>query len=141
MRDVSTSTRHIALLAVSGIFLVVEAGADAQKAAYVRDLCGRKYCDSWLYRLVRFPQYAAELSFWTCLSAVAFDGARPLHKVPLPACPLYVYVILARVSAPLGDSAVRKRTTDDEHKQYVRRPALFPLSKQHSFTGRGNEKQ
>jgi steroid 5-alpha reductase family enzyme len=56
-------------LVAASAALVVEATADRQKTTWRSDPANKgKFCGTGLFSVVRYPNYSAEIAFWSALS-------------------------------------------------------------------------
>lgn len=107
--------------------LILEAVADYQKSA-AKKLRPDRFCDTGLYRIVRCPNYFAEILFWTgCfVSGVgALTGWQWAVAVVGYVCIVYIMFGGAR---RLEIRQNKRYGTDPEYRAYVGRvPIIIPL--------------
>ena len=116
-------------LATAGAALVVEASADAHKSAWRADPAHRgKFCGTGAFAVVRYPNYAAEIAFWSALTAAA--GPAVLASAPwLLASPAFSAFLITRVSGipPLEAAHEAAYGSDPAWRAYRdATPALVP---------------
>lgn len=116
-------------LAGAGAALVVEAVADAQKTLWRADPAHKgHFCGTGLFSVVRFPNYSAEIAFW---SAVTF-AAGPAVLVAAPwaaASPAFSALLITKVSGlpPLEAAHEKAYGGDPAWRAYrAATPALVP---------------
>lgn len=115
-------------LAAAAAALGVQAAADAQKAAWKRAHPDAPLTTGKLYGSVQYPNYAAEVAFWTALTAAA--GPAVLAAAPwVVASPAFSAVLLTKVSGvPPLEAARRKRYGGDAAYQayWATTPRMLP---------------
>jgi steroid 5-alpha reductase family enzyme len=116
-------------LAGAGAALVVEAAADAEKTAWRRDPANKgKFCGEGLFSIVRFPNYSAEIAFWSAVTFAA--GPAVLAAAPWAAAsPAFSALLITKVSGvpPLEASHERAYGVDPAFRAYREAtPALVP---------------
>ena len=116
-------------LTAAGAALVVEAAADAQKSAWRADPANKgKFCGTGTFAVVRYPNYAAEIAFWTGLTFAA--GPAVLAAAPWAAAsPAFSALLITKVSGvpPLEAAHEKAYGRDPAWRAYVRStPALVP---------------
>lgn len=115
-------------------FVAAEAVADKQKDDHYKDPSKKgKPCIDGLYSVVRFPNYAAEIGFWSSIAAAAAVAANGvvLKSAPLAvaASPAFTYFLLTRASGipPLQRAHDLKYSASPEYQRWKREvPRLFP---------------
>lgn len=117
----------VAGAAVMLLALVLESLADHQKSAS-KKVRPDRFCDTGLYRIVRCPNYFAEILFWTgCL----ISGIGALHGWQwLVASMGYVCIVYIMFGGArrLEIRQNRRYGADPEYRAYVSRtPVLLPL--------------
>jgi steroid 5-alpha reductase family enzyme len=116
-------------LGAAAAALVVEARADAEKAAWRADPANQgKFCGTGLYGHVRYPNYAAEIVFWSAMTAAA--GPAVLAAAPWAVfSPAFSAALITQVSGipPLQKAHEAAYGRDPAWEEYVRNtPALVP---------------
>lgn len=125
-------------LAAAAAALGVEAAADAQKSAFRSNPANAgKHCDTGLYAVVQYPNYAAEIAFWTALTAAA--GPAALAAAPWAlASPAFSYFLITRVSGIPPLRARHARAYGAAWQEYdARTPRLLPAWAGGRARGRG----
>lgn len=113
--------------------LVIETVADAQKAAFLevnsqRETRERRVaCDIGLFRYSRFPNYFGEWLVWTSLCLAGWQAGVGWTRMLLPICSWFVLNIFYRLSIPLAITAVRKRATDEQFKDWCKTSLFVPM--------------
>jgi steroid 5-alpha reductase family enzyme len=126
----------IAGIAVTALGIIIESVADAQKSA-AKKAAPKRFCDSGLYRITRYPNYFGEILVWTgnLLAGAAFLGNALAWIIAAIgyACILLIMIGSARrlelkQEARYGD--------DPEFRRYAQTvPILIPLVPVYSLKG------
>ena len=90
---------------------VVEATADWQKSAWRADPAHKgRFIDAGLWSLSRHPNYCGEMTLWWGAAIIAAGGLGPGGAAAACVSPLFVSLLLQRVSGvPLLEQAAEKR--------------------------------
>lgn len=116
-------------LTAAGAALAVEAAADAQKSAWRADPAHRgRFCGRGAFSVVRYPNYAAEIAFWSAVTFAA--GPAVLASAPwVVASPAFSALLITQVSGipPLEAAHEKAYGSDPAWRAYVAStPALIP---------------
>lgn len=109
------------------IALILEATADHQKSAAKKERPDR-FCDTGLYRMVRCPNYFAEILFWTGCFISGIGTLSGWQWAPAGFGYLCIVYIMFGGARRLELRQNRRYGADPEYQAYVRRtPIILPL--------------
>ena len=148
MADQAGIISGISVWAVAGVLvmaaaIVLESVADLQKSR-AKAKNPDRFCDSGLYKIVRYPNYLAEILFWT---GMLLSGADIYNGWVQWAVALFGYICIVYV---MLDSARRLEAKQNsrygenvEYKRYIAQtPKLFPVGNSKSLNkGDGHYEQ
>ncbi|KAA0171167.1 hypothetical protein FNF28_00933 [Cafeteria roenbergensis] len=117
----------LALVALWGVFFVIEAAADYHKLLFTSNPANKgQFIRTGLWAVSQHPNYAGELGMWWTLAAFCVRGLGG-PWVAILAAPLFETLLLLFVSGiPLLDKAAAKKWGDSaEYKAYTARTAVL----------------
>lgn len=119
---------QIAGVLIMALSILLESMADYQKSKAKAQNPSR-FCDSGLYKVVRYPNYLAEILFWTGVFVSGFDiyqgGAQWTVSLFGYGC---IFYIMLNSTHRMEAKHTTRYGTDEEYKRYIAKtPQLIPF--------------